>query len=96
MNKEKKKKSKSKKADSFLKDGLSIDEAKVSILMLTYFIGFIVFLVLVFLNGDIESVKSMLMTLIAAITGVNIINHGLDCFKSSDHNKKEKNDLNNE
>ena len=56
-----------------LKDGLSIDEAKVSVLILCTLICFV--FVLVKIDGDVsDNIVLVFQTLVAAVAGVNIAN----------------------
>lgn len=67
-----------------LKDGLSIDEAKVSALILCLVICFIFVLVKYQLDGDIsDNIVLVFQTLVAAVTGVNIANKVTTVFKGS-------------
>ena len=59
---------------SFWKDGLSIDESRISALIISYIISFVVTLGLCIYTKDIESLKAMFFANIAAITGINITN----------------------
>lgn len=63
-----------KKPNSFIQDGLSIDESRVSILIGTYLISFIVTLGFCIYTKDVESMKSIFFSTIAAITGINVTN----------------------
>lgn len=57
------------------KDGLSIDEAKVSVLILCTLICFIFVLVKYQTDGDIsDNIVLVFQTLVAAVAGVNIAN----------------------
>lgn len=67
-----------------LKDGLSIDEAKVSALILCLVISFIFVLVKYQLDGDIsDNIVLVFQTLVAAVAGVNIANKVTTVFKGS-------------
>lgn len=58
-----------------LKDGLSIDEAKVSALILCTLICFIFVLVKYHIDGDVsDNIVLVFQTLVAAVAGVNIAN----------------------
>lgn len=58
-----------------LKDGLSIDEAKVSVLILCTLICFIFVLVKYHIDGDVsDNIVLVFQTLVAAVVGVNIAN----------------------
>lgn len=58
-----------------IKDGLSINEAKVSVLIILSVITFLYAFVLYALNGDItDNLTSIIQTLILIIGGVNITN----------------------
>ena len=58
-----------------LKDGLSIDEAKVSVLILCTLICFIFVLVKYHIDGDVsDNIVLVFQTLVAAVVGVNIDN----------------------
>lgn len=57
---------------SFWKDGLSIDETKFSILVLSYMIALTAFLILCVVNNDIENVKDVVVLLLGSIFGINI------------------------
>lgn len=81
-------KSKKDKPNSFIKDGLSIDETKLSILMISYIICFIATLVFFIYTQDGEGLKAMFFSNIAAITGMNITNSISNAFKSDDEYPK--------
>lgn len=67
-----------------LKDGLSIDEAKVSALILCLVICFIFVLVKYQLDGDIsDNIVLVFQTLVAAVAGVNIANKVTTVIKGS-------------
>ena len=67
-----------------LKDGLSIDEAKVSALILCLVICFIFVLVKYQVDGDIsDNIVLVFQTLVAAVAGVNIANKVTTVFKGS-------------
>lgn len=67
-----------------LKDGLSIDEAKVSVLILCTLICFIFVLVKYQTDGDIsDNIVLVFQTLVAAVAGVNIANKVTTVFKGS-------------
>lgn len=56
-----------------LKDGLSIDEAKVSALILCTIADFMLIVYCIIANGDIsDNHLNLFQTLIAAVAGVNI------------------------
>ena len=58
-----------------LKDGLSIDEAKVSVLILCTLICFIFVLLKYHIDGDVsDNIVLVFQTLVAAVAGVNIAN----------------------
>lgn len=58
-----------------LKDGLSIDEAKVSVLILCTLICFVFVLVKYHIDGDVsDNIVLVFQTLVAAVAGVNIAN----------------------
>ena len=67
-----------------LKDGLSIDEAKVSALILCLVICFVFVLVKYQVDGDIsDNIVLVFQTLVAAVAGVNIANKVTTVFKGS-------------
>lgn len=67
-----------------LKDGLSIDEAKVSALILCLVICSIFVLVKYQVDGDIsDNIVLVFQTLVAAVAGVNIANKVTTVFKGS-------------
>ena len=67
-----------------LKDGLSIDVAKVSSLILCLVICFIFVLVKYQVDGDIsDNIVLVFQTLVAAVAGVNIANKVTTVFKGS-------------
>lgn len=74
---------------SFFEDGLSIDETKISMLMITYFICFIVILVFFVKTGDGEGLKSVFFANIGAVTGVNVTS---SISKVFNNNKTSQND----
>lgn len=80
---------KNKKPNSFLADGLSIDETKLSVLMISYIICFIVTLWFFVQSKDGEGLKSMFFSTIAAITGVNITNSLSNAFYKNDQNNND-------
>lgn len=58
-----------------LKDGLSIDEAKVSVLIITCILAFIYMFIVYAIDGDIsDNLTSIIQTLVLVIGGVNITN----------------------
>lgn len=58
-----------------LKDGLSIDEAKVSVLILCTLICFVFVLFKYHIDGDVsDNIVLVFQTLVAAVAGVNIAN----------------------
>lgn len=61
------------KIDSFFKDGLSIDETRVSVLIVTYVISFFVTVGMCVYMKDIEGLKSVLYANLGAVTGLNIV-----------------------
>jgi hypothetical protein len=58
----------------FFKDGLSIDESRISALIITYVISFIIAMVLCIIQKDVESIKAIVFANISAVTGINITN----------------------
>ena len=61
---------------SYWKDGLSIKESKVSVLIVAFIIGFIFTLAMYYKNGEItNNLKHLIETLIISIAGVNIADH---------------------
>lgn len=69
-----------------LKDGLSIDEAKVSALILCLVICFVFVLVKYQVDGDIsDNIVLVFQTLVAAVAGVNIANKVTTVFKGSNN-----------
>ena len=72
-NREKKKKTTSVKHDSFLKDGLSINETRISSLILVFIVGAGFSFYQVVVRGDIaDGLLAFLGYLIMAISGINI------------------------
>lgn len=69
-----KKRHKDNRPNSFLRDGLSIDETRVSLLMITYFIIFIVCCYVFVKTADNEGLKSIFFAILAAVTGINLTN----------------------
>lgn len=61
-----------KEKGSFWSDGLSIDETKFSVLVLSYFVAFIVLLFMCAKNNDIETVEDITGLLLTAVFGINI------------------------
>jgi hypothetical protein len=59
---------------NILRSGFSIDETRVSVLIITYLIGFIITVTLCVMNKDTEGLKQILFALTAGITGVNVTN----------------------
>lgn len=69
-----------------LKDGLSIDEAKVSVLILCTLICFVFVLVKYHIDGDVsDNIVLVFQTLVAAVAGVNIANKVTTVFKGSNN-----------
>lgn len=69
-----------------LKDGLSIDEAKVSALILCTVLDFLFIIYCFIANGDItDNHLFLFQTLIAAVAGVNIANKVTTVFKGSNN-----------
>jgi Kef-type K+ transport system membrane component KefB len=62
------------KFNSFMQDGLSIDESRVSVLIATYLISFLVTLGYCVYTKDVESMKAIFFSTIAAVTGINVTN----------------------
>lgn len=77
-------KNKKEKPNSFIRDGLSIDETKVSILMISYIICFIAVLWFFISVKDGEGLKTMFFSTIAAVTGMNITNSISGAFTKND------------
>lgn len=77
---------KQKKPDSFITDGLSIDETKLSMLMITYVICFFVTLIFFIKTQDGEGLKAMFFSNIGAIAGVNVTNSISNAFSSKSTN----------
>lgn len=67
-------KKKKHKPDNFFHDGLSIDESRMSVLIVTYLVSFVVTLVFCIYTKDVESMKSIFFSTITAVTGINITN----------------------
>ena len=62
------------KNNTFLKDGLSIDETKVSAMVIAFLSTTIFALIMYILHGDITmNLLNFLNTLVYGITGVNVI-----------------------
>jgi hypothetical protein len=57
---------------NFFSDGFSIDETRVSALIITYIIGFFVTIVMCILTKDVDGLKQILFTSIACISGINM------------------------
>jgi len=62
-----------KKARNFLKDGLSINEAKTSTLIITYIPTMLVLVYMAYKNNDINTLAKVAMTLIGGISSINIL-----------------------
>ena len=73
---------KNNRPNSFIRDGLSIDETKISVLMITYIICFLATLAFFIYTQDGEGLKAIFFSNIAAITGVNISNSISHVFNS--------------
>lgn len=70
---------------SFFEDGLSIDETKISMLMITYFICFVVTLIFFVKTSDGDGLKTLFFANIGAVTSVNVTSSISKAFnKSSD------------
>lgn len=76
---------KSEQKSSFFRDGLSIDESKTSLLMITYLINFIVILVFFVKTKDAESLKAIFFANISAITGINVTHSISQAFNGSSY-----------
>lgn len=60
--------------ENFLKNGLSIDETKVSLLMISYVICFTIAIVFFVYRREGDNLLSMFYAVIAAVTGSSISN----------------------
>lgn len=64
------------------RDGLSIDEAKVSVLIILCVLAFLYAFVMYAIKGDIsDNFTSVLQVLVIVIGGVNVGNAVVDLFK---------------
>jgi len=61
------------KTKNFFKDGLSINEAKTSTLIITYIPVMIVLVYMAYKNNDIDTLAKVAMTLIGGISSINIL-----------------------
>lgn len=61
-------------SENFIKDGLSIDESKVSLLMVSYAICFILSIIYFIRMKEGDNLISMFYAIIAAVTGSAISN----------------------
>ena len=77
------------KKDSFIKDGLSLDETKTSTLMITYVICFIVVLAFFVKTGNGEALKTIFFANIGAVTGLNVTH---TVSKAFNNNNKDNDD----
>ena len=68
---------------SFFEDGLSIDETKLSMLMITYLICFIVIIIFFVKTGDGEGLKTVFFANIGAVTGVNVTSSITKAFNNT-------------
>lgn len=73
----------SNKSQSFFEDGLSIDETKLSMLMITYLICFIVIVIFFVKTGDGEGLKTVFFANIGAVTGVNVTSSITKAFNNN-------------
>ncbi len=64
---------KQKRKKHYFSDGFSIDETKVSILMITYSISFIVCLIYFVYTNNADGVKTVFLSTITAVTGINLV-----------------------
>lgn len=62
------------KSKGFVKDGLSIDESRVSVLIISYLTSFLVTTAFCAYNNDVESMKSIFFATLTAVAGINITN----------------------
>lgn len=70
------------------KDGLSIDEAKVSSLVIGFFILLIFSMVMYYVRGDLnESICNILIAMIFSIAGVNTANRVMDFIRNRSFDK---------
>lgn len=84
------------KFNTFLSDGLSMNETKVSILIIFFIITIIFALVMYYIDRTIGSnITSIIGWLIASISGVNISNTVLDGIKLKNENINLQIDLEN-
>lgn len=60
---------------SFWKDGLSIEESKVSVIVITYLIGFIVTSYLCMKLGNVDVMQNIFLANLAAIAGINVTSY---------------------
>ena len=61
-------------SENFIKDGLSIDESKISLLMISYAICFILSIIYFICMKEGENLISMFYAITAAVTGSAISN----------------------
>lgn len=78
----------------FLRDGLSLDETRVSILIMIFIVSSIFGLIMYYINGDItNNLLQIILTLIYAIAGVNLSNTVsnvlIDVFNKKNNKEKE-------
>lgn len=60
------------KNNSFWSDGLSIDETKFSILVISYMLAFSALLFMCIKNNDVETIEDVTSLLLTAVFGINI------------------------
>jgi ADP-ribosylglycohydrolase len=78
------------KYKDFWSDGLSIDEARISAIIIAFMISFATLMYLCVISEDTDTVKSIVLGLITAITGINIAQAGLDSLTKKDSSKNIK------
>ena len=77
---------------TFLRNGLSIDETKISVLIIAFFICFIFSLIMYFYRGDINNnLLELCQWLIASVAGVNVVDK-FNKFSSKIRKNNDNND----
>ena len=78
---------------TFLRNGLSIDETKISVLIIAFSICFVFSLIMYFFRGDINNnLLELCQWLIAGVAGVNVV----DKFNKFSNKIKNNNDDSND
>jgi hypothetical protein len=68
----------------FIRDGLSIDESRLSVMIISYIISFLTIVALCIYLRDVETMKAVFFANATAITGINVTNSIVSNTKAKD------------